>query len=86
MDVRLQVSNRDQLIATLGQFATTQSVQFSGKNKVLVHGQLVIKRKFLRHVADHLFDRLGFPHDIMTTDARGALARLKNSAQHPDYG
>ena len=78
--------SRDHFVAPLIQFATAQAIKFSGKDEILVHGQLVVERKFLRHVADHFLDRLGFSHNIVAPDARRALGRLENSAQHPDHG
>ena len=85
-DVRLKMRCCDHFVAPLIQFATAQAIKFSGEDEVLIHGQLVIERKFLRHVADHFFDRLGISHNIMAPDARRALSRLENSAQHPDHG
>ena len=65
---------------------TAQAVKFSRKDEVLIHRQLVVERKFLRHVTDHFLDRFDIPHNVVATDSRRALGRLQNSAQHPDHG
>src|SRR5437879_4363914 len=52
VDVRLEMSRCDHFIPPLIQFATAQAIKFSCKDEVLIYGQLVVKRKFLRHVAD----------------------------------
>src|SRR5581483_629584 len=54
VDIRLEMRRGDHLVATLVQFVTAQAIKFSCKNEVLIHGQLIVQRKFLRHVADHL--------------------------------
>src|SRR5262249_29050115 len=84
--VRLQMRRANHFLAPLVQFATAQAVKFSCKDEVLIHGQLVIERKFLRHVADHLLDWFQVSGDVMAADSRRAVARLQNSAQHPDHG
>ncbi len=76
--------DRDHFVAALIQLPAVQPVKFTGENEVLIRGQLIVKRKFLRHITDHFFDRFGLAHNIMAADARGSVARLKNSAQHPD--
>ena len=80
------MSDRDQFIAALIQLPAVQPIKFTGEDEVLIRGQLIVKRKFLRHVTDHVFDRFGLAHNIMPADARGSVARLKNSAKHPDHG
>src|SRR3984893_9239591 len=77
---------RDQLVAALRQSAPAQSVKLAGEDEVLVCGQFVIERKLLRHVANHLLDRLAFLDDVVTADARRAFGRLENPAQHPNHG
>src|SRR5262249_1420981 len=38
------------------------------------------------HVADHLLDRLQISPHVVPADPGCAIARLQNSAQHPDHG
>ena len=63
-----------------------QAVEFAGENQVLVHGQLVVERKLLRHVADHFLDRVAFARDVVAGDPRGAFRRFENAAEHSDDG
>src|SRR5207249_9807502 len=79
VDIRLKVRGGDHLVAPLIQFAAAQAIKFPCKNEVLVHGQLVVERKFLRHVTDHLFDRFDISHNVVTADASSSVAWLKNS-------
>ena len=80
------MSDRDQFIAPLLQRLVAQTVELAGKNQVLVHRQLIVEREFLRHVADHFFDRLAFAGDIAAADASDAFRRLEDAAEHPDDG
>src|SRR4030095_14198676 len=73
-------------LAPLVHLVTAQAIKFSCKDEVLIHGQLVVERKFLRHVADHFLDRLGISDNIVGPNTNPALRRLENSAQHPDHG
>src|SRR5206468_11327236 len=57
-DVRLQMRRGDHFLAPLVQFATAQAIKFPCKDEVLIYGQLVVERKFLRHVADHFLNRV----------------------------
>ena len=82
---RLQMSDRDQFVAALDQCPPAQTVQFAGKDKVLIHRQLVVERKFLGHITDHVLDRFRIPHHVVPADSRRALTRLEDSAQHPDH-
>ena len=68
------------------QVAVPQAVELAGKKQVLVHRQLVVEGKFLRHIADHFLDCVALAQDIAAPDARRAVGRLENSAQHPDDG
>ena len=78
--------NRDHFIAPFIEGASAQSVKFPGEDEIFVHRQLVVERKFLRHVADDVFDRFGIARDVVTIDARAAVARLQNSAEHSNDG
>src|SRR5437764_9553683 len=78
--------DRDQFVATLLQFLSAQTVKLAGKGKVLTHRQLVVERKFLRHVADYFFDRLAVTTDIVTGEPSRAFRRFQNAAQHSDDG
>src|SRR5438309_1909903 len=84
-DVRLQMSDRDQFIAALGQCPPAQTVELARENKVLIHRQLVVERKFLGHITDHVLNRFCVLHYVMSADSRRALTRLEDSAQHPDH-
>ena len=80
VDVRLKMRRGDHFVAPLVQFAAAQAIKLPGKDEVLIHRQLVIERKFLRHVADHFFDRFGISHDVVPADSPRAVARLQNPA------
>src|SRR6266446_9804662 len=86
VEVRFEMRDSDQFVASLFQCATFQSVELAGENKIFVRRQLVVERKLLRHVPDHLFDLFAFANDVVTADASAAFGRLKNSAKHPDNG
>ena len=86
VDVRFQMGDRDHFVATLSQLATAQAIEFPGKDQILVSRQLIIERKLLRHVTDHVLDRFRVAHDIMAADACGAVAGFENSAKHPNDG
>ena len=86
VEIRLEMGDRDQFVATLLQFLSAQTVKLAGKGKVLTHRQLVVERKFLRHVADHFFDGFALAADIVTADPGGAFRRLQNAAEHSDDG
>ena len=63
-----------------------QAVELAGENQVLVHGQLVVERKLLRHVADHFLDLVAFARDVEAGDSRRAFRRFENAAKHADDG
>src|SRR4029434_6220947 len=85
-DVRFEMRDRDQLIASVIQLSPAQAVKFAGENEIFIYRQLIVERKLLRHVADHLLDRLYLSHNVVPVDPRRPVTRLKNSAQHPDHG
>ena len=70
----------DHFLAPLIQLAAAQAIKFSCEDEILIHSQLVVERKFLRHVADHFLNRLQIPHDVVAADSRRALSRLQDSA------
>src|SRR5437762_7614997 len=72
----------DHFIAPFVELASAQAVKFSSEDQVLIYRQLVVERKFLRHVADDVFDRFGVAHHIVSIDPRAAVARLQNSTKH----
>ena len=86
IEVRLEMRDRDKIVAAPFQFAVGKAVKFAGENEVLVHGQLVVEGKFLRHVTDHLLGRLAFACDIVPRDASGAFGRFEDAAKHPNHG
>src|SRR5947207_14424082 len=51
-----------------------------------MHGQLVVERKFLGHVADERFDAVGFARHVVPGDCGPALRRLEQAAQHANDG
>src|ERR1700719_3159517 len=77
--------NRDQFVPALSQIPPAQSIKLSGKDQVFINRQLVVERKFLRHVTDDVFDRFGIARHVMTIDARGTVAWLQNSAKHSNH-
>ena len=54
--------------------------------QVLIHGQLVVERELLRHVADEALDFVRCLRHVKAGDARRAFARFEHAAQHPDDG
>ena len=86
VDVGLEMSNGDQLVTALLQLFVGQAVEFPGKNQVLVHGQLVVERKLLRHVADHFLDGVVFVRNVVAGDLRGAFRRFENATEHSNDG
>src|SRR5262245_51613985 len=52
--------------------------------EVLLHRQIVIERKFLRHVTDALLDRLWICIHAETANERLACRRPEKSAKNPD--
>ena len=53
---------------------------------VLFHGQVVVERKFLRHVADVLLDGFRLRGDVQPADRRAARSGLQQAAQHANGG
>src|SRR5438445_8951135 len=86
VEIRFDMRDCDQFVATLLQFFPAQTVELAGKSEVLTHRQLVVERKLLRHVADYFFDGLAVTADIVTGDPSRAFRRFQNSAQHSDDG
>src|SRR5581483_1325964 len=76
---------RDQFIAALLQLAAALAVELAVKNKVLIHGQLVVEREFLRHVADRFFQLVALLHHVESRDVCAAFRRLENAAEHANH-
>src|SRR6266446_5860577 len=79
------MSDRDQFIAALDQCASAQPIELARENKVLIHRQLVVERKFLGHITNHVLNRFRVLYHVVSADPRRALTRLEDSAQHPDH-
>ena len=56
------------------------------KTDVFDGREVFIKREFLGHIADRLFDCFRPGDDIMTADEGAARCRRQNAAKHPDRG
>src|SRR5438477_4730845 len=74
----------DHFITPLIQLAPAQTVEAPGEGQIFISGQLIVERKLLRHVADHLLDRFAFANYVVSADPRGAVAWFQNSAEHPN--
>src|SRR2546423_283977 len=86
IEIRFEMGDLNEIVAPPFQFAVGQTIEFAGKNEVLIHGQLVVEREFLRHIADHFLRCVAFARDVVAGDAGGAFGRLQDSAEHPDHG
>ena len=84
MQVRFEMRKRDQFVAPPQQRRAAQSIEAPIKHQVFVHGQFVVKRKFLRHVTDERFDAVGFARHVVPGNGRAAVVRLQQPAQHAD--
>src|SRR5439155_26283220 len=84
IQVGFQMSKGHQLLAPPGQGGALQTVETAVELQVLIHGQLVVERKLLRHVANETFDFLGLFRHIEARDARRTAAGLEQTAQHAD--
>ena len=82
--IRLEMRERDQFVAPLRQSRSAQAVEPTVKHEVFMHGQLVVERKFLGHVADERLDAVGFARHVVAGDLRAAIARFEEAAQHAD--
>ena len=84
--IRFEMRQRDQFVAPLRQRRSTQAIEPPVKHEVFVHGQLVVERKFLGHIADERFDAVGFARHVITGDGGPTLSRLQQAAQHANDG
>ena len=50
-----------------------------------MHGQFVVEREFLGHVADERFDAVGFARHVVPGNGRATVARLQQTAEHPNH-
>src|ERR1044071_247162 len=73
IEIGLEMRERDQIVTAFLQVALAETVKFAGEKEILVHGQLVVEGKFLRHVTDHFLDRVTFAPDIVPDDTSRAF-------------
>src|ERR1043165_8317872 len=75
----------DQLLASFLQIGAAQTIKPAIKLQILMHRQLVVQRKFLRHVTDQPFDLFGFLFDIVTRNRCVSFGWFENSAKHANH-
>ena len=85
-DVSLEMCRLNELIPAFLKFLIAETVKLPREKQVLIHRQLVIERKLLRHITDHFLDRFSFADDIVATDSRRSFRRLQNPTKHADDG
>ena len=85
LQIRLDMGQGHQFIAPLRQPLRAQSVEAAVKSKVLVHGQFIVQREFLGHIANQAFDRLELAHDIMAGNPRLSIAGFEQPAKHSNH-
>ena len=74
-----------ELLLTLLGLASAQAIDAGVEIHVLLGGQVLVEREFLRHVADQFLDRFKIPNDVVPADSRRAFGRLQNAAEHPNH-
>src|SRR6266550_7126105 len=76
----------NELIPAFLKFLIAETVKLPREKQVLIHRQLVIERKLLRHITDHFLDRFSFADDIVPTDSRRSFGGRQNPTKHADDG
>ena len=61
-----------------------QAVGAAEEADVLDHGQVLVERELLRHVADRPLDALGLAADVEAADRRRPGGRVEEAAEHAD--
>src|SRR5688572_30656676 len=70
--------------APIVEAAAAQAVDTAKEPDVLVHGERLVQRELLRHVADTPLHALRIAADIEAADERRAAGWPQQPAQHPD--
>src|SRR5687767_9051237 len=86
IQIRFQMRDRGQFLAAFLQRFPVQAIKPPVKQKIFVHGQLIVEREFLRHVSDQSLHLLGVAHDVHSRDPRRPMRRRQNPAQHSNHG
>src|SRR5690606_34568620 len=69
---------------SLSDFAPLQAVDAAEQADVLVHGEILIEREPLAHVADVALDRLALGVDVEARDPGDSGGGREKSGEHPD--
>ncbi len=80
----LQARHPQHVVLPLGPAFTRDTIDSGEEVDVLLHREIVVQRKLLRHVADVALDVFGLGFNVEAGHRACAFRRLQKSAEDPD--